>query len=394
MELNADDPTTSLPNAREITDDWCLTSPVCNTVFYTWTISNWSLRKEECGNFLMSAPFPAKSIHSTQWRLKLFPRGANRASSDFLSIFVCMDNDNTNVGHKYIQFRISIKNEQRGDSFYMVSPKSHHIRKRKEVGFTKFIRLGTLFSEQYKFLPDDQLILHFKMNVLNGDMTYSNLPTPTGKDFPKCTLVADLGTLLDNDMFTDITFKVNGQEFKAHKAILSARSAIFKAMLSGKYTEGKSPIELRDINPQTFKQLLNYLYTGKLPDLYDKPDDLYITADKYCLNRLRSYCENTMILSISEENAVRYLLLADTYSAIDLKIACMCYINTHAPKFMDSIEFTAAMDTKPMLLHELYTHMSQLFFDSSLRKVTWGELSNAANFGDVEERDLVLDSDD
>ena len=169
--------------------------------------------------------------------------------------------------------------------------------------------------------------------------------------FLKRSIVVDIATLLEDDIFTDVIFKVQDKEYKAHKAILSARSAIFKAMFNGKFTEAKSPIELRDQSPQTFKQLLTYLYTGILPEIIDNPDELYITADKFCLSRLKSYCENILIIRLNTENALRFLILADTYNAGNLKTASMCFINTHAPVFMASDEFQTAHRNRAVAAH-------------------------------------------
>ena len=47
---------------------------------------------------------------------------------------------------------------------------------------------------------------------------------------PDCTLSSDLGSLQDRGTFSDVTLSVSGRVFKAHKALLAARSPVFSAM--------------------------------------------------------------------------------------------------------------------------------------------------------------------
>lgn len=40
---------------------------------------------------------------------------------------------------------------------------------------------------------------------------------------PECKLSEDLGTLFDNEKFSDVTLAVGGREFQVHKAILAGK---------------------------------------------------------------------------------------------------------------------------------------------------------------------------
>lgn len=47
------------------------------------------------------------------------------------------------------------------------------------------------------------------------------------------SLIKDVSSLLDNPIFSDVTLKVDGTEFKAHKCVLAAR---FEFLESGSFT--------------------------------------------------------------------------------------------------------------------------------------------------------------
>ena len=63
-----------------------------------------------------------------------------------------------------------------------------------------------------------------------------------------------------------MSFIVEGQMFHAHRAVLAARSSVFRAELFGSMSEATMPsITLHDITPATFKVMLWFIYTDELP---------------------------------------------------------------------------------------------------------------------------------
>ncbi|KAL1270328.1 hypothetical protein QQF64_032617 [Cirrhinus molitorella] len=74
-----------------------------------------------------------------------------------------------------------------------------------------------------------------------------------------------LQTLLEQGNYSDVTFMVHGEMFKAHRCILSARSEYFAHMLETKW-KGKSDITLKHplVNPAAFGAIMQYFYTGRL----------------------------------------------------------------------------------------------------------------------------------
>ena len=84
---------------------------------------------------------------------------------------------------------------------------------------------------------------------------------------------------------TDVTFQVGTRTFTAHKFVLAARSQVFEAMLGIDMIESRAGrIEIDDVDPDTFRQLLYFLYTGRLEQpINAELDEL---ADMYLVDPL------------------------------------------------------------------------------------------------------------
>jgi len=83
--------------------------------------------------------------------------------------------------------------------------------------------------------------------------------------YPPQTLKKDLKGLLNDELFSDITFVLeDGVKIKAHKAILGSRCEVFKKMLTSEMQESrKDEIEIKDTGSATFKAIINYIYTDE-----------------------------------------------------------------------------------------------------------------------------------
>jgi speckle-type POZ protein len=89
------------------------------------------------------------------------------------------------------------------------------------------------------------------------------LPVP-----PPSDLHQHLGELLQSQEGADVTFHVSGESFAAHKALLAARSPVFKAKFFGGMEETSSDsVVIEDMEPVVFKSMLHFIYTDMAPEL-------------------------------------------------------------------------------------------------------------------------------
>lgn len=89
----------------------------------------------------------------------------------------------------------------------------------------------------------------------------------------------------------------------------------------------KNRVEINDVDPEVFKEMMRFIYTGKAPNLDKMADNLLAAADKYALERLKVMCEEALCSSLSVENVADTLVLADLHSAEQLKAQAIDFIN-------------------------------------------------------------------
>ena len=118
---------------------------------------------------------------------------------------------------------------------------------------------------------------------------------------------------LNNELYSDVTFVVNGKRIPAHRCVLTTHSEVLSAMFSRQFTESRMTevrshdvgypfsyvilartlqVELPGVDFDAFIGFLQYLYTDDCPvKEYDEVMKILVLADRYCVNRLKALCE-------------------------------------------------------------------------------------------------------
>ena len=99
---------------------------------------------------------------------------------------------------------------------------------------------------------------------------------------PEDNLSTDLGKLLEEGLFSDITLMAGDQRFPVHKALLASRSPVFAGMFRHiEMEESKQGVvQIKDLQPEVLKEMLKFIYTGKASQLENMADELLSAADK------------------------------------------------------------------------------------------------------------------
>lgn len=127
--------------------------------------------------------------------------------------------------------------------------------------------------------------------------------------------------MFNNSESADLVFQVEDEEFYAHRAFLYHRSPIFKQMDLGNFTEThkKHRIKIDQFSKETFKTILNFIYTAEVNSLHlENVLSIYRAANHYGLNELQILCKNYLTKNLSAENGIAILIRAD-----DEKIDCI-----------------------------------------------------------------------
>ena len=120
-----------------------------------------------------------------------------------------------------------------------------------------------------------------------------------------------LGKLLEAGHGADVTFRVRGQTFRAHKSLLAVRSPVFEAEFCGLMKEATAQLLIIEgINPVVFRTLLHFIYTDSLPAFDDLERGersemirhLLVTADRYAMDRLKLICQSILCEELHVRN--------------------------------------------------------------------------------------------
>ncbi|XP_020521676.1 BTB/POZ domain-containing protein At1g01640-like isoform X2 [Amborella trichopoda] len=126
---------------------------------------------------------------------------------------------------------------------------------------------------------------------------------------------------IENGTHADIALKPqDGPAALAHKAVLSSRSPIFKAMLEIDECKAvpKETISIPGMNSQELKAFLEFLY---------RPDEefsrhahaLMIAADNFSIHFLQKQCVHQIVQTLDSSNALKVLELSEKCSNVTLK---------------------------------------------------------------------------
>lgn len=130
--------------------------------------------------------------------------------------------------------------------------------------------------------------------------------------------------MFDGELFCDFHLRMmDGETLKASKLILSARSPVFLKMLTTDMEEASTnSVDIPDVDSQTMKELLRFIYCYKVQELNEVVSDLLIAADKYQIAELKTICVDHITENLSQDNVVDVLVMTDPMSDVDKMFAC------------------------------------------------------------------------
>lgn len=182
---------------------------------------------------------------------------------------------------------------------------------------------------------------------------FEKLPTNAGQ------INDDYENLFDAKEFCDFTFVIGDKEIPAHKQILLARNSVFRKMFENEMLENKSSrVEIKDIEPDIFENLLRFIYCGKF-NLSNVDDHLklMVAADKYSMTSLVTEIEDRICNELEVENVVDVLVISDLVKAKDLKCHCMSFIFDNKFDVIETEGYKSlAKNQRADLLDELYCY--------------------------------------
>ncbi|XP_017767922.1 PREDICTED: ankyrin repeat and BTB/POZ domain-containing protein 2 [Nicrophorus vespilloides] len=155
------------------------------------------------------------------------------------------------------------------------------------------------------------------------------------KPIKDCVLTTTTASRIDpkyvnNPELSDVTFRVEGRLFYAHKIVLVTASPRLRAMLSSKLCEGGLPtVQINDIRYHIFQIVMQFLYQGGCQTLEPAPEDileLMAAANFFQLDGLLRYCEGRCAAMLVLDNVVSMYIHAKVYNALQLLEYCQGFL--------------------------------------------------------------------
>ncbi|KAF3447621.1 hypothetical protein FNV43_RR12808 [Rhamnella rubrinervis] len=137
-----------------------------------------------------------------------------------------------------------------------------------------------------------------------------------------------LSRMLDEAIHADVTISTAEGNLRAHRAILSASSSVFRSMFHHDLKEKESStIHIEDMSRESCVALLSYLYgTIKQEDFWKHRLALLGAANKYDITDLKDACEESLLEDINSGNVLERLQEAWLYQLNKLKKGCLMYL--------------------------------------------------------------------
>eukprot|EP00112_Aurelia_sp_Birch-Aquarium-sp1_P001367 Seg1146.3 transcript_id=Seg1146.3/GoldUCD/mRNA.D3Y31 product="BTB/POZ domain-containing protein 2" protein_id=Seg1146.3/GoldUCD/D3Y31 len=146
--------------------------------------------------------------------------------------------------------------------------------------------------------------------------------------------------LYNNEIMSDITFKVQDERFKAHKLVMASASSVFYAMFYGPVAEQRLEIEIVDCaNSEDFTEFLKFVYTEELSLTWDNVFAVAYLAKKYYIPSLTDECCRFLLKSLTMENALSVLNLSVAADQQEMAKECLRQIKVRIRELSRTPEF-------------------------------------------------------
>ncbi|XP_031280422.1 BTB/POZ domain-containing protein At1g55760-like [Pistacia vera] len=142
------------------------------------------------------------------------------------------------------------------------------------------------------------------------------------------TALASLGRMLRENIHTDIIINASDGSIGAHRAVLAARSPVFRSMFSHDLKEKElSTINISDMSIEACQSFLSYIYGNiEHEDFLTHRLALLRAADKYDISDLKEACHDSLLEDIDAKNVLERLQNASLFALPKLKSSCMRYL--------------------------------------------------------------------
>ena len=318
---------------------------------FQWVIENFSFQSHEIEERILSPEFSLASNGKLKFRLELLPKG-NRDVNGFITVNLMRINSSECTSPPVsIKAEISLLNGQQEILQSHCSPLAK-LNGGQNIRFV-MLQLVSVLKEG-KLLPTDELHIHCKVEYEIKKTTITgSIPQISQQSSSNGNLSDRFGHLMfhGNQSFSDVQIRVRGTTIDAHKFVLAAGSPVLQIMFQSEcFIESRNNIvQIDDLDPPVVNEMLRYLYTDQVPKMDEMAKELFVAADKYMIDLLKSKCEVVLAQTLAIENCCELLALADSYSAPELKKVALDFIVFNAAEVAKTEGWQVMKSNQPQL---------------------------------------------
>ncbi|KAL8059567.1 hypothetical protein ABFX02_03G096300 [Erythranthe guttata] len=174
------------------------------------------------------------------------------------------------------------------------------------------------------------------------------VPTANPRCFSDVVLVASGPPESDNP-------HCNSPSIPAHRAVLTSRSPVFRAMLENEMEESLTgTIMIRDVSYDTLRAFVNYMYTAEACLGENMACDLLVLSEKYQVKHLKNYCEKYLMSTFNWENSIPRYAFAHQHGAKSLLDSSLSLILDNMDKLGKREEYVKLVERDPRMVVEIY----------------------------------------
>ncbi|XP_014221650.1 speckle-type POZ protein-like [Trichogramma pretiosum] len=145
--------------------------------------------------------------------------------------------------------------------------------------------------------------------------------------------------LIDDEHYCNTVFECSGEVFFGHRCILMARSTYFASLLKDDTQEDEpNIIEVTDIKPRVFKEVIRFIYTGRVEHDGSMAKDLMAAGEILGIDGLKSISEQKLLKTLNVDNVLDMVAAANMYKASELKKAAIKLLASHSDEIIKKLD--------------------------------------------------------
>lgn len=199
----------------------------------------------------------------------------------------------------------------------------------------------------------------------------SNRETQVLDELFQKELIEKLDELRKSNLLCDITLRADGQDFAAHRSVLSAGSQYFRALFTTQLNVQENEVhfvELKEITSHALTEVLQYVYTGKAKLNSSNAKEIVVASDYLMIEGLKSRASLFLEESLSVANCLALESFASRYNCESLKQAATSFIRKNFADVAKSSDFLSLNEEK----------LVELLSDDEINILREEEVYNAA----------------